>query len=132
MEDRDGNPVRLSDLRGSVVVINFWASWCPPCREEMPALQQLASDFAQDGLVVLGVNTAYADNRRAAEEFVDELDLTFPILFDETGEISEGLYSVLGLPTTYWVDRQGTVRQIKVGVMSQEQMVELAEFLLLP
>lgn len=131
LEDHDGKPVRLSDLQGKIVVINFWASWCPPCKDEMPDLQWLSEEYQKD-LVVLGVNTAYVDGRSEALAFADELALTFPILFDESGDVSEGLYSVRGLPTSYWIDRRGTVRQIQVGAMTRDQMIDVAEYLLLP
>lgn len=131
LEDHDGKPVRLSDLQGKIVVINFWASWCPPCRDEMPDLQWLSEEYQKD-LVVLGVNTAYVDDRSDALAFADELALTFPILFDQSGDVSEGLFSVRGLPTSYWIDRRGTVRQIQVGAMTRDQMIDVAEYLLLP
>ena len=131
LEDLDGKPVRLSDLQGKIVVINFWASWCPPCRDEMPDLQWLSEEYQKD-LVVLGVNTAYVDDRSDALAFADELALTFPILFDQSGDVSEGLFSVRGLPTSYWIDRRGTVRQIQVGAMTRDQMIDVAEYLLLP
>jgi len=130
--DRDGNPVRLSDLQGQVVVVNFWASWCPPCRDEMPALQALAQDYADQGLVVLGVNTTYTDSREDALEFIDTLGLTFPILFDETGEVTEKSYGVFGLPVTFWIKPDGTIHLIKVGPSHQEEMAALAELLLKP
>jgi peroxiredoxin len=130
--DRDGNLIRLSDLLGKVVVVNFWASWCPPCRDEMPALQAISQEYADQGLVVLGVNTTYTDSREDALEFVDTLDLTFPILFDENGEVTERLYGVFGLPVTFWIKPDGTIHSINVGPSNQEEMAELAELLLKP
>lgn len=130
--DRDSNPIRLSDLQGNVVVVNFWASWCPPCRDEMPALQAIAQEYADQGLVVLGVNTTYTDSREDALEFIDTLGLTFPILFDETGEVTEKAYGVFGLPVTFWIKTDGTIHFIKVGPSDQEEMAELADLLLKP
>ena len=129
---RDGTPIRLSDLQGKVVVINFWASWCPPCRDEMPALQAIAQEYADQGLVVLGVNTTYTDSREDALEFIDTLGLTFPILFDETGEVTEKAYGVFGLPVTFWIKPDGTIHLIKVGPSDHDEMAELAELLLQP
>lgn len=129
---RDGNPIRLSDLQGKVVVLNFWASWCPPCRDEMPALEAISREYADLGLVVLGVNTTYTDSREDALEFIDTLGLTFPILFDETGEVTEKMYGVFGLPVTFWIKPDGTIHLIKVGPSNQVEMAELAELLLNP
>ncbi len=129
---RDGTPIRLSDLQGKVVVVNFWASWCPPCRDEMPALQAVAQEYADQGLVVLGVNTTYTDSREDALEFIDTLSLTFPILFDETGEVTEKAYGVFGLPVTFWIKPDGTIHLIKVGPSTMKQMTDQAEQLLGP
>jgi len=132
LPDRSGIPVRLSDLHGKVVIITFWASWCPACRDEMPDLQSIAEDNKDRDLVVLGVNTTYVDVKEDALAFVDEMDLTFPIVFDETGEVGERLYTIYGLPTSYWIDRDGIIRWIKIGAATRDQMVENVEILLLP
>ncbi|MFZ3079618.1 MAG: TlpA disulfide reductase family protein [Bellilinea sp.] len=132
LPDRFGNAVRLSDLAGSVVVVNFWASWCQPCREEMPVLQAISEKYADQGLVVLGVNTTYTDSRAEALAFIDELKLTFPILFDETGEVGEEMYRVYGLPTSYWIDREGIIRSVQLGAMTENQMLEILTPLLEP
>ena len=125
LPDRFGNAVRLSDLAGSVVVVNFWASWCQPCREEMPVLQAISDKFADQGLVVLGVNTTYTDSLDEALAFIDELNLTFPILFDETGKVGEQKYRVYGLPTSYWIDREGIIRSVQLGAMTEDRMLEI-------
>ena len=132
LPDRNGNAVHLSALAGSVVVVNFWASWCQPCREEMPILQAISEKYADQGLVVLGVNTTYTDSLDAALAFVDELKLTFPILFDETGEVGERKYRVYGLPTSYWIDREGVIRSVQLGAMTEDQMLEILTPLLEP
>jgi thiol-disulfide isomerase/thioredoxin len=119
-------------MRGKVVVINFWASWCLPCRAEMPDLQEVSEKYLDEGLVVLGVNTTYVDNRADALAFIEEFKLNFPILFDESGEVGEDLYSVISLPTSYWIDRNGTIQVIHVGAMSRDQMIDLAEMFLQP
>lgn len=130
--DLDGNPVRLTDFQGYVVVLNFWASWCPPCREEMPDLQKLATDYAGKGLRVLAVNTTYADSPEAARKFVAELGLTLPVLLDETGKVTEEAYGVLGLPVSFWIDRKGIIQFINLGPMSLETMTGLADKYLAP
>lgn len=132
LPDRFGTPIRLSALTGSIVVVNFWASWCQPCREEMPILQAISEKYADQGLVVLGVNTTYTDSLDEALAFVDELKLTFPILFDETGEVGEEMYKVYGLPTSYWIDREGVIRSVQLGAMTEDQMLEILTPLLEP
>jgi peroxiredoxin len=122
LDDLAGNPVQLSDLRGSVVVINFWASWCDPCREEMPVLQAFYDQYADQGLVVLGVNATYTDSKSDAVSFIEELGLTFPMLFDETGEVGDQLYRVVGLPTSYWIDQDGIIRFFQLGALTESEM----------
>jgi cytochrome c biogenesis protein CcmG/thiol:disulfide interchange protein DsbE len=109
-----GETITLSALRGQPVILNHWASWCPPCREEMPALQQIYTDFSEQGLIVLGVNTTAQDSREAAGSFVAEYGLTFPIPLDSNGDISR-LYRLQALPTTYFIDSDGVIRDIIIG-----------------
>ncbi len=130
--DRSGQAVRLSDFQGKAVVVNFWASWCPPCREEMPALQTIASKYADQGLVVLGINTSFSDSRDEALQFMDELGLTFPILFDETGEVTEKTFGVIGLPVTFWIKPDGSIHSIHVGPATLADMTDQAAQLLRP
>ncbi len=132
LADRDGNPINLSDLRGKVVILNFWASWCQPCRDEMPDLQTLADEYADRGLVVLGINNTYIDDKNDALAFLDELKITFPNVFDEDGDVSVMSYSIYGLPTSIWIDPAGTVQWIKIGPMSPDEMTGTAEQLLNP
>lgn len=110
----DGERLELADLRGQVVVINFWASWCPPCRAEMPALERAYQADRERGLEILAVNTTYQDQLGAARSFVAERDLSFPILLDRTGETANR-YRMRALPTTYFVDREGVIRKVIVG-----------------
>jgi peroxiredoxin len=126
----DGQAVSLSDYGGSVVVLNFWASWCPPCKAEMPALQQAYDRHKDDGLVVLGINTTFMDDLPAAEDFAAGMELTFPILLDEDGQVSDVLYFVRSLPTSVWIDREGIVRHVQFGEMNAEQIEEWAAELL--
>lgn len=110
----DGDEVTLSDLRGRVVIINLWTAWCPPCREEMPAIDQVYGQYREQGLVVLGLNSTFQDDEQTAAAFVQELGLTFPILLDRTGAVSRR-YQLQALPTTYFVDRQGIIRSVVLG-----------------
>jgi peroxiredoxin len=117
-----GPPMSLHEQQGKVVLVNFWATWCPPCREEMPALQRAYERLADQGLMVLGVNWTQVDHLADVEAFVAELGLTFPILLDSDGVVSEDLYQVLGLPTSVLIGRDGTVRAIRIGILDLQEL----------
>lgn len=127
----EGKEIRLSDLKGKAVLINLWASWCPPCRFEMPGIQAAYESYKNRGLVVLGIDFTVQDNLQDVKVFIQELKLTFPILLDETGDVSAGLYGMRGLPTSYFIDTQGVIQRIQIGPMLPEKLDEfLAEILL--
>jgi len=107
-----GENLRLSEYRGDVVMINFWATWCGPCRDEMPLLDELYSRYQRVGFSLLGVNID--DDTRRAMAMVEELGVSFPVLFDEKKEVSK-LYEVEAMPVTVLVDREGTVRHVHDG-----------------
>lgn len=110
----EGNTVRLSDFRGKkAVLINFWATWCPPCRLEMPAMQQIYAEYKDKGFEILAVNIE-ADARQEITDFVKELRLTFPILLDPDMKITRK-YRIIGLPVSVLIDRQGIVRSKEIG-----------------
>jgi peroxiredoxin len=109
-----GESIRLSDLRGQAVLINLWATWCPPCRQEMPAIQRIYRDYRDQGFVVLAVNTTSQDDPFNIAPFVERYGLTFPVLLDETGEVSAA-YNLRSLPTSYFIARDGTIRDVVVG-----------------
>jgi len=115
LSDLGGQSISLSQWRGQIVLVNFWASWCQPCREEMPLLQATYEAYAQDGLMVMGVNMGERAQRVAG--FAEDLGLTFPILVDETTTVGT-LYRVRGAPTTYFIDREGVIRQRYVGPLT--------------
>ncbi|MFQ5616926.1 MAG: redoxin domain-containing protein [Anaerolineales bacterium] len=117
-----GGEVTLSDLRGQVVMVNLWASWCPPCRAEMPAIEQVYQDHKDEGLVVLAVNTTYQDSEPAAAAFVQEFGLSFSIPLDKTGAVANR-YQLRGLPSTYFVDREGVIRSVVVGGPMSETLI---------
>jgi cytochrome c biogenesis protein CcmG, thiol:disulfide interchange protein DsbE len=108
----DGRPLALTDLRGSVVILNFWASWCHECRAEMPRLEGLHRAYAARGLAVVGVNAR--EDASAAGRHVAELGLTFPLVLDPGGRIN-ALYGVIGLPTSFVVGRDGRAVAFGVG-----------------
>lgn len=102
----DGS-LRLSDLRGDIVVLNFWASWCSPCRLEAPDLQSAWKDYRSRGVQFVGVDEL--DDRFAAQGFVREFAITYPSVFDPSGSLADD-YAFLGLPATYVIDQGGTIR----------------------
>jgi len=96
----------------------------------MPALQQAYDRHKEDGLVVLGVNTTYMDERAAAEDFVAKLGLTFPILLDEDGQVSDIHYFIRSLPTSVWIDREGVIQHVQFGEMTPDQIEQWASKLI--
>ncbi len=109
---RDGGKVRLADLKGQVVMINFWATWCGPCRQEMPLLAQLNTKYEPLGFTLLGVNVE--PDSTAAVTWLKGMPVTFPILFDTDSAVA-GSFGVEGMPSTVFVDRKGQVRYIHRG-----------------
>jgi peroxiredoxin len=112
LKSAEGNNLRLSEYRGEVVLINFWATWCGPCRQEMPLLDDLYKRYERVGFRLLGVNIDEDSGR--AMQMADELGVSFPVLFDEKKEVSR-LYQVEAMPVTLLVDREGTVRHVHLG-----------------
>lgn len=110
----DGDQSRLSDLRGKVVLLNLWASWCGPCRAEMPAMQRLYDRYQGQGFEILAVNATNQDSRQAAAAFVEEYGLTFPILLDIDGTVS-AQYLLRALPTSFFIGPDGVIRDVVVG-----------------
>ena len=117
----DGQVVQLSDFEGQVVWINFWASWCGPCRRELPDIQQLAAEFEDDGLVVLTLNQG--ESSKKATDFWEELDLDLRILLDSDEEVAEQ-YRLIGLPNNYFIDKDGILRAFQHGFLTDGQMRE--------
>jgi peroxiredoxin len=112
LKSSGGENMRLSEYRGDVVMINFWATWCGPCRQEMPLLDDLYSRYQRVGFNLLGVNID--DDSGRAMQMIEELEVSFPVLFDESKEVSK-LYQVEAMPVTVLVDREGTVRHVHHG-----------------
>lgn len=112
LKDLQGQVRTLAEFRGSVVVLNFWATWCEPCVEEMPSLQRLAERHAGQSVVVLGVNLGEGEVR--IQSFVAKTGTTFPLLLDRDGEAKKA-WRVSGVPSTFLIDRTGRIRQFVVG-----------------
>jgi thiol-disulfide isomerase/thioredoxin len=108
----DRQPVSTTDLRGKVVLVNFWATWCAECRPEMPVLEALHRELAPRGFVVIGVNAR--EERGAVHRYAVELGLTFPLVLDPDGRIN-ALYGVVGIPTTFLIGRDGRAIAFAVG-----------------
>jgi peroxiredoxin len=118
----DGGQVRLAELRGKVVLLNFWATWCPPCKAEMPDLNALHQEHGRArNFVVLGINNEEAQHE--VEAFARRNGILFPLALDLDGAVTAGRYGVRGLPTSMIVDREGNIRDSWMGQLSREAMV---------
>lgn len=109
-----GETLKLSDLRGQAVLVNLWATWCPPCRAEMQSIEKVYQEYKDRGFTVLGVNMTYQDDPSAIMPFVNEQKLTFPILLDETGEMASA-YQLRSLPSSYFIRPDGIINEIVIG-----------------
>ena len=121
LETLNGQTVSLSGLRGQAVLINFWATWCPPCRAEMPAIQQVYDRYRDQGFTVLAVNLQESDAQVAA--FAEQFGLTFPIPMDRSGSVF-ARYRVRALPSTFFVDKEGIIQNVTVGGPMAEAFIE--------
>ncbi|WLR52566.1 TlpA disulfide reductase family protein [Bacillus tianshenii] len=120
----EGEQMTLQDLKGKKVMVNFWASWCPPCRAEMPEMQEFHENYADKDVVILAVNATQTEKNEAdVKQFVEEFGLTFPVLMDGNGKVNTDLYNVVSLPTTYFIDSNGKLQNQMIGAMSYDQMV---------
>lgn len=119
LTDLDGKPVQLSDYSGQPVLINAWATWCPPCRAEMPALEEFYRAHRSDGFVLLAINAG--ESVEQVRSFIDAMGFTFPVLLDTRGEV---LYSlgIRSFPTSVLVGRDGKVKKIHVGTLTKAQL----------
>lgn len=110
----DSGTVKLSSLRGKPVILNFWASWCPPCKAEMPAFQTAHLEYSSTGLQIIAVNSTSQDSLLDVEQFIQQYGITFPIPLDITGSTSQK-YLIHSLPTTYFIDKNGIIKDIIIG-----------------
>jgi len=114
LETLEGETLTLSDLRGKAVVVNLWASWCPPCRAEMPALQSAYEADRDRGLEIVAVDMTYQDNEEDAQRFADDFGLTFAIPMDRDGTVARQ-YLMRALPSTFFVGPDGVIRKVVIG-----------------
>ncbi len=119
LTDLDGNPRSLSDYRGRVVLVNLWATWCPPCIAELPTLNAFYNEYAGDGFVIIGINDG--EEAETVKEFLKRNPLDFPIWLDPS-YLSERAFNTMNLPSSYVIDRQGRVRLQWVGAISRRML----------
>lgn len=127
-ETLDGEPISLADFSGDVVVINFWASWCAPCRAEKPVLDEVYTEYADDGLEFLGVNIK--DNRTAAQSFEANFELAYPSIYDQPGEVPQAFRDTVppqAIPSTLVIDREGRIAARVIGQTDYTTLTELVE-----
>ncbi|WP_059170646.1 redoxin domain-containing protein [Bacillus sp. FJAT-27445] len=117
-----GENIQLSSLKGKKVMLNFWATWCGPCKAEMPAMQQLSTEVDSD-VAILAVNI---DPHMNVQEFVDQNGITFPILLDEEDEVN-AMYKIISIPTTFFIDSEGIIQDKFIGAMPHDAMVQYIE-----
>lgn len=118
----DGMSIKLSSLKGKKVILNFWATWCPPCRQEMPDMEQFYTDNKNNEMEILAVNLTETEKSRAdVPTFMKANDITFPVVFDEKGSVSN-LYRISSIPASFIIDSQGVIQKKLVGPMTYDSM----------
>lgn len=127
LNNLDGEPVTLSDLRGKKVMLNFWASWCGPCRIEIPHMIAVYDEYHEDGLEIVAVNLR--ETQETAEQAVEALKMPFTILLDEQGDIGRAYY-VRGIPTSVFINEEGIIESVQVGSLSEELLRQHIEALM--
>jgi len=126
LEDNNGNQVSLSALRGKVVLVNFWATWCPPCRAEMPSMEKLNNAMAGEDFVMLAINVE-ANGRLSVAEFLKKTPHTFPILYDEQGVVQQ-LYGVYKFPESFVITKDGMIDDKVIGAIDWAHPETIAYF----
>lgn len=121
----DGTAMKLSSLRGKKLILNMWATWCPPCRQEMPDMEKFYTDNKNAGIEILAVNLTQAEkSRNDVPEFLKAYSITFPVIMDENGDVAR-LYKVSSIPATFIIDTQGVIREKLVGPMTYDSMKKM-------
>jgi cytochrome c biogenesis protein CcmG, thiol:disulfide interchange protein DsbE len=114
LKTADGEIMRLSDLQGQPVLVNLWATWCPPCRAEMQTLETVYKDYKEQGFTVLAVNMTSQDDPKEVLPYITERGLSYPILLDEKGEVAKA-YQMKSLPSSFFINRDGTINEVVIG-----------------
>ena len=121
LSNLEGQSISLSDFRGKPVLINFWASWCGPCRYEMPFIQEVYEEWSASGLVVLAINKG--ESLSTAKDFMQSYNLSFPALLDINQDVALE-YNIRGIPATFFIDKDGIIQAIKVGPFLSKAEIE--------
>jgi len=125
LQNLSGESVKLSDYKGKKVILNFWASWCPPCKAEMPHMEQFYKEHKNSDISLVSVNLTNAEKSMSSvKQFMNDYKLTFPILLDKDGMIGNE-YQAITIPTSYIIDSTGVIQKRIVGPMDQETMNDL-------
>lgn len=117
-----GEAYTLSELKGQAILVNLWATWCPPCRAEMPTIEKIYQEYKDQGFIVLAIDMTYQDDPFAVVPFVDEFKLTFPILLDETSDVASA-YQLRSLPSSYFINRAGIIQEVVIGGPMSETLL---------
>ncbi|WDW10731.1 TlpA disulfide reductase family protein [Priestia aryabhattai] len=124
LETLDGKAFNLKDYQGKTVILNFWATWCPPCKAEMPDMQKFYEEYKNKNVEIIAVNLTSAEkNKEDIKRFTDEYGITFTVPLDKNGEISNQ-FNVVSIPSSYLIDDKGVIRRHVVGPMSYNWMVD--------
>ncbi len=121
LQDIEGQNVTLSNLRGTPIILNFWASWCGPCEQEMPFLQQIYEDWHNEGVILLTINLR--ETLSVVTQYMQSKSLSFPVLFDTDGEVSLN-YNIIGIPTTFFIDKDGIIQAKRLGPFNSAAEIE--------
>jgi cytochrome c biogenesis protein CcmG/thiol:disulfide interchange protein DsbE len=124
LSDSKGKQIRLSDYRGRPVLVNVWASWCAPCKAEMPAMQRAYTDYQGRGFEILAVNSTSQDSFESASAFAQANGLSFPILYDSQADVARQ-YQIQSLPTSFFIDNDGMIRDVVIGGPMSEALLRV-------
>ncbi|PLX32184.1 MAG: hypothetical protein C0600_03495 [Ignavibacteria bacterium] len=128
LKDKDGNTVTLASLEGKVVVLNFWATWCPPCRAEIPDFKKVYQNYREKGVEIIGVSL---DQKgwSAVRPFLKKWDINYPVVLGDA-KIARAYGNIRSIPTTFIIDREGTITDSHVGAMSEDMLIKTFKKLL--
>ncbi|MGM9986305.1 MAG: TlpA family protein disulfide reductase [Bacillaceae bacterium] len=123
----DGQEIVLSSLKENTVIVNFWATWCPPCREEIPDLVAFQQELPKD-VKLISINLTHAERTdlEGIENYMSELEINYPVLLDPKGKVTDQ-YQVISIPTTYIINKKGLIKNKHIGPLTKEQLIEMVK-----